>query len=150
MWTFIVYLLNVFTVFAGIGCLIAFFHVSGAMRRAFGRGAMVGLPLVLGFLWTFFTHGAATEALTFIGVGLVRSFLCALVVAFVGGWVCTTRLNESDAAIGRLSLRPVLVTWAGCMVYVVLILGLNMVSIGQANFWADAADLSKHGHSAEH
>lgn len=144
----VVYLLNVFTVFAGIGVLLAYFHVGSAMKRSFGRPAVVGLPLVLGFVWALVSYGGSVNTWTFLGVGLLNAFLVSLVITFVGGWLFSTRLNESEATVGRLGLRPILLTWVGCMAYVVLILGLNNLFVGQTNFWADAA--AGHGYAEEH
>jgi hypothetical protein len=66
-------------------------------------------------------------------------------MSFAGGFLFHSRLTASEAENGYLGLRPVLVTWTGCILYTALILGLNMLVVGQANFWADAADLEKHG-----
>lgn len=148
--TLIVYLLNVFTVFAAIAALIAFLHVFAAMKRSLGSRTTVAFPLAVGLVWAFISYGSDHSALATVGIGLLIALGVMVVMSFVGGFVLHTRLTASEASNGYLGLRPVLLTWVGCILYSVLILGMNKLTVGQANFWADAADLEAHGTASEH
>lgn len=148
--TLIVYLLNVLTVFAAIAALIAFLHIFAAMKRSLGSRTMIAFPLAVGLVWAYIGYGSDHSALATAGIGFLIALGLMVVMSFVGGFLLHTRLTASEASNGYLGLRPVLLTWCGCILYSVLILSLNKLTLGQPNFWADAADLEAHGTASDH
>ncbi len=141
----VIYLLNVLTVFAGISMFIGFLHLFAAMKRCFGYGAMAGLPIVIGLAWALLQAGPDQVLLMTVGKGFLIAFCIMVVMSIAGGVLLGGKLTASEAANGYLGLRPILVTFVGCALYILLILGLNTQAIGQMNFWSDAANIEKYG-----
>ena len=144
----IIYLLNVLSVFAGIAILIAFLHAFAAMKRCFGYGVMAGLPIFAGMAYAFLTADGGTFLAT-LGQGALCALAIMVVMSFVGVVLLKSKITASEAENGYRGLGPVLIAALGCAVYILAILGVNAASLGQMNFWTDAADLSKHGLHAE-
>ena len=147
--TLVLYLLNVLSVFAGISIFIAFLHMFAAMKRCFGYGTMAGLPILVGLVWAFVNAGAEETLLTTLGYGSLIAFGIMFVMSFAGVLVLGSKITASEAENGYRGLMPLVLTSVGCAVYIGLILGLNSQVFDQPNFWADAADLEKHGTHAE-
>jgi len=139
-----IYILNVLSIFAGISILIAFLHMFAAMKRCFGYGTMAGLPILVGQIWAFVNAGAEETILTTIGFGLLAALAIMFVMSLGGVLILSSKITASEAENGYRGLRPIVVTAVGCAIYIALILGMNSMVVGQANFWTDAADLEKY------
>ncbi len=133
---FALYLLNVITVFALIGALVAFVLVTGALMRLLGRRTLL-LPLAVGVVAAWLRTGALSWR--FLGDALLFTLAALAALSFLCGWLLQRQLDRHESSAGRPLLRPVLLAWAGCLAFALVVALVNQSRVGDARFWPAAA-----------